>query len=336
MIEVNNPCTEEQNVPAVNYRKLVLLAGFASVATAISLILMKAAVWFFSGSSTILASLTDSLIDCCASFINLLALRFALTPADKDHRFGHYKAEALAALTQAAFISGSSILLIVHGFERLQHPEIIGYIDAAIIVTTLSLLITVCLVSFQSYVYKKTSSEAINADRYHYLSDILLNVGVVASLILSRFNFAWADGLFTVILGFYILHSAYHIGKTAIATLLDKSMPPAENAKLMALILGIDGVLSLHDLKTRQAGPHTFIQCHIVLDGNMPLTKAHKIASEAENAIKIRYPDSDITIHMEPDTDDTYKDVEFMDEASCPISPERYNQIKDKNGEINC
>ena len=316
MIEVNNPCTEEQNVPAVNYRKIVLLAGFASVATAISLILMKAAVWFFSGSSTILASLTDSLIDCCASFINLLALRFALTPA--------------------AFISGSSILLIVHGFERLQHPEVIGYIDDAIIVTTLSLLITVCLVSFQSYVYKKTSSEAINADRYHYLSDILLNVGVVASLILSRFNFAWADGLFTVILGFYILHSAYHIGKTAIATLLDKSMPPAENAKLMALILGIDGVLSLHDLKTRQAGPHTFIQCHIVLDGNMPLTKAHKIASEAENAIKIRYPDSDITIHMEPDTDDTYKDVEFMDEASCPISPERYNQIKDKNGEINC
>ena len=210
MIEVNNPCTEEQNVPAVNYRKLVLLAGFASVATAISLILMKAAVWFFSGSSTILASLTDSLIDCCASFINLLALRFALAPADKDHRFGHYKAEALAALTQAAFISGSSILLIVHGFERLQHPEVIGYIDAAIIVTTLSLLITVCLVSFQSYVYKKTSSEAINADRYHYLSDILLNVGVVASLILSRFNFAWADGLFTVILGFYILHSAYY------------------------------------------------------------------------------------------------------------------------------
>ena len=161
-------------------------------------------------------------------------------------------------------------------------------------------------------------------------------MGVVASLILSRFNFAWADGLFTVILGFYILHSAYHIGKTAIATLLDKSMPPAENAKLMALILGIDGVLSLHDLKTRQAGPHTFIQCHIVLDGNMPLTKAHKIASEAENAIKIRYPDSDITIHMEPDTDDTYKDVEFMDEASCPVSPERYNQIKDMNGEFNC
>ena len=302
-----------------SYKKLVLLAGFASVCTAITLIVVKTGIWLFSGSSTILASLTDSLIDCCASFINLIALRYALTPADKDHRFGHFKAESLAALTQAAFIGGSSALLIFHGFERFKNPQPVEYLNIAIIVTVISLLITFVLITFQSFVYKKTKSDAINADRYHYLSDILLNIGVILSLYLTSYNFDWADGLFTMILGFYILHSAYKIGRSAISTLLDKSLGNEEHQKIIAAILSVKGIISIHDLKTRQSGPQTFIQCHIVLDANMPLIKAHKIATKAEASVKRLFDESEITIHMEPNTADTYKDVQFSDDNLSPV-----------------
>ena len=254
---------------AARYRTLVMIAGFASVGTALLLIVMKLVVWLFSGSTTILASLTDSVIDLGASFINLLALRFALTPADKDHRFGHYKAEALASLSQAAFICGSALVLIINGYDRLVKPVPISYIDIAIYVSIASIVLTIGLTVLQGKVCKLTGSEAVAADRFHYLSDVGLNASVILSLVLSKMGYDWADGLITIFLGLYIMKSAFHIGHVAISTLLDRSMSPADNSKIIRAILAVPGLKSFHDLRTRQAGPQHYIQCHIVLDENM-------------------------------------------------------------------
>ncbi len=306
------------------YKRLVLLAGFASVATAIVLILMKFVVWLMSGSTTILASLTDSLIDLGASFINLLALRFALTPADKDHRFGHYKAEALASLSQAAFICGSAMILIVHGYDRLVNPQPISYVDIAIYVSIASIVITLVLTFFQGYICKVTHSEAIEADRFHYLSDVGLNLSVIVALILAKFGYEWADGLITIFLGLYIMKSSWHIGMTAVRTLLDHSMSPEDNTKIIRAIVSVKGIESFHDLRTRQAGPQHYIQCHIVLDHTMPLEQAHNLASEAENNIRKDFPDADIMLHMEPDLDDTFKDITFIDQQYCVLPDYHY------------
>ena len=254
---------------AARYRTLVMIAGFASVGTALLLIVMKLVVWLFSGSTTILASLTDSVIDLGASFINLLALRFALTPADKDHRFGHYKAEALASLSQAAFICGSALVLIINGYDRLVKPVPISYIDIAIYVSIASIILTIGLTVLQGKVCKLTGSEAVAADRFHYLSDVGLNASVILSLILSKMGYDWADGLITIFLGLYIMKSAFHIGHVAISTLLDRSMSPDDNSKIIRAILSVPGLKSFHDLRTRQAGPQHYIQCHIVLDEPM-------------------------------------------------------------------
>lgn len=302
------------------YKKLVMLAGISSVSTAILLIVLKFFVWFLSGSSAILASLTDSLVDCMASLINLLALRFALTPADDNHRFGHYKAESLASLSQAAFIGGSAALLIFHGIERFKNPIVMENLDIAIYVSIFSIFITLVLVAFQSFVYKKTKSQAIGADRYHYLSDVILNLGVILALVLSNLNYLWADGFFAVALGLFILKGSYHIGREAISTLLDRSLPTNVNQQIMSSILSVDGVISIHDLKTRQAGPQVFIQCHIVINGNYSLIKAHEITNEAEKKIELLFPDADITMHMEPDDEETFNSINFVDHKVCSIN----------------
>lgn len=302
------------------YKKLVLMAGFASVFAASLLIVMKLIMWLYSGSSAVLASLTDSLLDCCASFINLLALRYALAPADKDHRFGHFKAESLASLAQAAFIGGSALLLIAHGIDRIKDPQEVLYVNSAIIVSVISIFVTLSLVTFQGLVYKKTKSQAIGADRYHYLSDVGLNLGVVLSLVLSSLGYIWADGLFAVLLGVYICYGSYHIGSQAVSTLLDRSMSKDDHQRVMQAILSIKDVVSLHDLKTRQAGPQVFIQCHLVLPANITLHKAHDIASHAESAVAKLFPEAEITMHMEPDCDETFKGVEFIDHVTCDIS----------------
>lgn len=314
------------------YRRLVMLAGAASVTTAILLITMKFVVWLFSGSATILASLTDSMIDLGASCINLLALRYALMPPDREHRFGHYKAEALASLTQAAFISGSALLLMINGYDRIVKPQPVGYIDVAIYVSIASIVLTVILTLFQGYVCKVTHSEAIAADRFHYISDVGLNLTVILSLILSKLGYDWADGLMAILLGLYILKSSWHIGHTAIGTLLDKSMSQAENDKIIQTILAVDGVESFHDLRTRKAGPQNYIQCHLVLDANMSLERAHNVADEVEHQLSKLFSEVDINLHMEPNDAKTYTTINFLDHLTCPL-PENFYRRQDEQSE---
>lgn len=303
------------SVELQRYKKLVMIAGGASVATAILFIIIKFVVWVISSSTVIFASLTDSIFDLLASLVNLLALKFSLSPPDKEHRYGHHKSQALASLAQAAFIGGSSVLLVIHGIERCLHPQGVLYLDLAIIVSVISIVITVLLVLLQTYVYRLTRSEAISADRLHYLSDVTLNIGVLLALALSYYGYLWADGLFASLIGLFIMKGAYVIGFRAVQTLLDKSLGRDSIKKIINAIHSIGDVKSVHDLKTHRAGPMVYIQGHLVLDGNMDLFKAHDIVDEIEKKIRIDFPDAEIILHMEPDSQSTYEDVVFFDSA---------------------
>jgi ferrous-iron efflux pump FieF len=312
MTENINVKADEVKAPQT-YRRLVMLAGLASVATATTLIAVKAIIWFYSGSTSIFASLTDSMFDALASFINLLALRYSLTPPDRDHRYGHYKSQSLASLAQAAFIGGSAVLLILHGINRFENPQVVAHVDLAIYVSIIAMVLTLALVLFQSFVFKRTQSEAIGADRFHYLSDIVLNLGVLLALILSQQGFLWADGLFAALIGLFILKGAWSIGSHAVDTLLDKSLSGPEMLEITKTITSVPGVISMHDLKTHRAGPKVFIQCHVVLRGCMKVCQAHRLVNEVESKLEKLFPESEITIHMEPDIPETYADVVFKD-----------------------
>ena len=283
-----------------SYSRWVTLAGLASTATAAVLILAKLIAWLLTGSSSLLASLTDSLMDISASLINLFALRYSLTPADHDHSFGHGKAESLASLAQAAFITGSALVLVMNGFSRLVNPEPLKNLDIGIWVTVGSLALTLVLVTFQSLVVQKTQSQAIRADRLHYQSDVLFNIGVLLALGCSWYGWLWADGLFAILLGLFILKGAIQIGYEAVQTLLDRQLPDEERALIQALAVSVPGVPGSHDLRTRQAGPLRFIQLHLELDDALPLVQAHDLADQTEALILAKFPGADVIIHMDP------------------------------------
>lgn len=283
-----------------SYSRWVTLAGLASTATAGILILAKLVAWLMTGSSSLLASLTDSLMDISASLINLFALRYSLTPADHDHSFGHGKAESLASLAQAAFITGSALVLVMNGISRLIKPEPLNNLSIGIWVTIGSLALTLVLVAFQSLVVQKTQSQAIRADRLHYQSDVLFNIGVLLALGCSWYGWLWADGLFAILLGLFILKGALEIGYEAVQTLLDRQLPDEERAQIVELVKSVPGVHGIHDLRTRQAGPLRFIQLHLELDDTLPLMRAHDLADQAEALILDKYPGADVIIHMDP------------------------------------
>ena len=283
-----------------HYSRWVTLASTAAVVTATLLILGKLIAWLMTDSSSLLASLTDSFMDVSASIINLLAIRYALAPADEEHRFGHGKAESLAGLIQSAFISGSALLLMMHGISSMLNQVPVVRLEAGIWVSAGSILLTLLLVSFQSLVIRKTNSVAIKADMLHYRSDLLLNAGVLLALVLAGQGWHWADGLFAILIGLFLVWGAAHIGYESVQALLDRQLPEEEQARIMALCCAVEGVHGVHDLRTRQSGPTRFVQLHLELDDQLPLVQAHQIADEAELAVRQSFERLEVIIHMDP------------------------------------
>lgn len=280
--------------------QLLKLATYSSVGVALLLIAMKAAVWFASGSVSILASLVDSLMDAGASVLNLLAVRLALQPADHEHRFGHGKAEGIAALFQAAFILGSALFLLLNAADRLRHPSELHITSTVFVVMLASLAITIALVSFQQWILKQVHSSAIAADRLHYLTDILSNIAVLLAIGLGFYGWQQADATIGIALAIWIAYSALGIGRGALNMLMDKALPDADIAAIRQAVEHTSGVLGVHDLRTRQSGNTRMVQCHIEVDDHLPLLHAHDIAVAAEHNIAALFDDSEIIIHLDP------------------------------------
>ncbi|MFD1007851.1 cation efflux pump FieF [Oceanisphaera ostreae] len=295
MTSVDEPISEPSS-----YGRLVTRAAIVAMVAAALMIITKLFAWFYTDSASMLASLTDSLLDISASFINLMAIRYALMPADHEHRFGHGKAESLAGLAQSAFISASAIFLMITGVSRLLNTQTVSHAGIGIGVVIFSLVLTIAVVLYQSYVIKKTNSVAIRADQLHYRSDLLLNVGVLLAIALAWLGFHWADSLFALLIGGYILKGALKIGYDAVQMLLDHQLPDAEQKRIIDVCLAVEGVHGLHDLRTRQSGPTRFIQLHLELDDNLPLVQAHQIVVQAERELEQLFSDTDIIIHMDP------------------------------------
>ena len=277
------------------------LATYASVGTASVLIAVKLVAWLYTDSVSLLSTLIDSILDVFASIVNLLAVRHALQPADREHRFGHGKAEPLAALAQATFISGSALFLVFEAGSRLFAPAPLANTGFGIGVMIFAIAATFALTRFQAYVVRKTGSIAIKADSLHYLSDLLVNASVVVALLLvSQLGWIWADAIFGLGIAAYILVNAWQIARGAYDMLMDRELPEEERRQIKEIVMAHPEVIDLHDLRTRASGRDTFIQIHLELDGALTLLRSHEIADEVEARLLEAFPGAEVLIHQDP------------------------------------
>lgn len=282
------------------HARLLRLATRASVAVACTLIIAKAIAWWLSGSVSMLAGLTDSALDGVTSLLNLLAVHYALRPADDDHRYGHGKAESLAGMAQALFIGGSAMLIAFQAYERIQHPEPLGAPWISIGVIIFSLLLTVALLVLQHRVIKQTGSNAVRADSLHYRSDLLLNGSILVALMLAGFGWHQLDAWFGLGIAAYILWSAIQIARESFSVLMDEELPTDVSQHMLELACSVPGVLGAHDLRTRISGNHWFVQLHLELPGELTLSVAHGISDQAADAIHAAYPRAEVLVHADP------------------------------------
>lgn len=286
-------------------------AALASVGVSLVLILLKAYASMQTGSVAMLGSLADSGLDLIASLVTLYGVRLAATPADPDHRFGHGKAEALAALFQVVLISVSAIGIAIRAVERFLGGGATANAEYGIGVSLAAIAATLLLVAYQRRVIARTRSVAISADNIHYQSDLLLNLSVIAALVLDQYaGLAGADALFGVAIALWLGWGAYSASNHAIDQLMDREWPEQRRLAFLRLAASHPDAHGVHDLRTRTSGMHDFAQFHIWVAPEMTVRDAHRVMDEIEARLAAEFPGVEILIHVDPEG---HLDTEIVD-----------------------
>ncbi len=281
--------------------KYMRRAAKASVSISLFLVAIKTFAYFASHSVAMLASLADSALDLFTAGLNLFAIHEALAPADKEHRFGHGKAEPLAGLAQGAFITASAMFLVLQAVQRLLNPQPIDHGLEALLVMLVSIAMAIGLILYERSVIKRTGSLAVSADQTHYLGDLVTNIGVVIAILLATvLGWQLADPIIALLVAAVLVGSAWLVFRKSLDQLMDHELPDVDREKIIGIVRAHPQVKSLHDLRTRAAGLYTFIQVHIELDPGMPLAEAHAVSDEVEHALCAAFDKAEVIIHQDP------------------------------------
>ncbi|KAA9010450.1 cation diffusion facilitator family transporter [Histidinibacterium aquaticum] len=283
--------------------RLNLSAGMLSSATALVLVLLKLWALAETSSLSVAATLVDSALDLMMSLGGLAAIAYAARPPDEDHAFGHGSAEDLAALGQSALILVSAAVIAASAVLRLlsDSPPEIASEGRGLVVLAISIALTAGLVLWQGHVARTTGSRVVAADRLHYLSDLLPNLGAVLALVASAaFGLSSIDSVVALAAAALLSVGSLRIGKGAWDALMDRAADDDTIAGIERIAAEHPGVLGHHDLKTRQSGTRLFVNLHIELDGAQSLDEAHAIGAALRRAILRTYPNADVLIHKDP------------------------------------
>ena len=289
--------------PAMNNAgQLNRSAAYASIAVAGLLTGFKGWAALSSGSTAMLGSLADTVLDLVASLATLLGVWIAAQPDDDNHRFGHGKAEALTAMFQVVLISISALTLAARSISQWLVGARPSEATDGIIVSGVAIAATLALLAYQRRVIRRTGSIAIATDHLHYKSDLLLNLAVIAALALDHYAaIGGADALFGFAIALWLGWGAWRASQDAVNQLMDHEWPDDRKARFLEVVARHPELKGLHDLRTRSAGHRDFVQFHMAVDPEMTVRAAHDVMDEIEAKLLAEFPGVEILIHPDPE-----------------------------------
>jgi ferrous-iron efflux pump FieF len=171
-----------------------------------------------------------------------------------------------------------------------------------IAVMVFAIVVTFALVRYQQHIIKRTGSLVVSSDELHYRSDLILNIAVIVALVVEKM-LAWpyVDPLFGIAIGLWIIFGAWRVARQAIVQLMDQELPDDARARIRQIALAHPQVRSVHDLRTRAAGPDAFVQIHLEMDGDLTLKEAHYVSDAVEADILAAFPQAEVMIHQDPE-----------------------------------
>lgn len=277
-------------------------AAYASITVAVLLVSLKIWATWKTDSTAMLGSLADSTLDLIASLVTLVGVMVAATPADEEHRFGHGKAEALAAMVQVMLIAVSASGIAFRAVERLLGGAETQAAAEGIGVSLVAIAATFALLAWQKVVIARTGSVAIKTDNVHYQSDLLLNLAVIAALALDQYaGFAMADPLFGLGIAGWLAWGAWRAASEAVDHLMDKEWPEERRDAFVEVLARHPDIRGVHDLRTRTSGSDDFVQFHMAVDPKLTVAEAHDLMDEVEARLAREFPGVEVLIHPDPE-----------------------------------
>ncbi|WP_438865872.1 cation diffusion facilitator family transporter [Qipengyuania flava] len=293
---------EHAVVPVSEQRTLARSAAIASITVAVILVALKSWASWRTGSTAMLGSLADSALDLIASLATLTGVWIASMPADEDHRFGHGKAEALAAIFQVMLIALSAFGIAARAIMQLAGQQVTAAADEGIAVSLIAIVLTFALLAWQRHVMNRTRSLAIQTDHLHYKSDLLLNLAVIAALVLDQYaGLGMADPLFGLAIAIWLAIGAWRGASDAVDDLMDREWPEEKRSAFVEVAARHPELSNLHDLRTRTSGNRDFVQFHVDLPPTMTIARSHAIIERVEEDLREQFPGTEILIHIDPE-----------------------------------
>lgn len=279
------------------------LIAMGSIVVALLVMGLKYAAFVLTGSVALYSDALESIVNLVTALAALVAINVSTRPADKNHPFGHHKAEYLSAVLEGVLIVVAAILILKEAYIALVAPRVIEDFGTGAAVSGLATLING---GWSAYLIRRgraLRSPALVADGWHLLSDVLTSVGVIGGLLLAAATgFYILDPLMAVAVAIYILWSGSKIAMTSMSGLLDEAADADIQKRIRdAIRRSGDGALQAHDVRTRQAGRAIFIEFHLVVPGEMTVDAAHEICDRLEAALEAEIEGSEVVIHVEPD-----------------------------------
>lgn len=281
-----------------SHAKLARSSVLLAVVTSIFLIMLKVAAWLATSSISMQASMNDSILDAFSSFVAYHALKYSSVKFDREHNFGHEKAEGIFALFQCLVVMYSGYVIFREAYEFVLNPEPVANTAVGVVIMIISCIAVYQLLYFQNYVALKTESLVVRGDSLHYISDFFMNICVMLSIFLSKY-FVYVDAVCGVTVGGYVFYNAYLILRSALRDLMDEALSSKIQAKIERMIMSIEGVKAINVLRTRSAGMKKYVEARIMVSKNISALKATEITIAVEDKICDMFDNVDVIIKPE-------------------------------------
>lgn len=279
-----------------------LIAG-ASIGVAVAVLGIKYVAFLMTGSVALLSDALESIVNVLTAVAALIAIRIGSQPPDRHHPFGHHKAEYFSAVLEGALIIVAALLIFHEAYGALLEPRTLRQPAAGLLVNALATAINAGWAWVLINRGRILNSPALSGDGQHLVSDVITSVGVLAGLVLATLT-GWSilDPLLAGAVAVNILRIGYQLAFESMSKLIDEAASPEIEARIRTAIRANGGgALQAHDIRTRTAGPQTFIEFHLVVPGGMTVEAAHDICDRLEDAIETELKGADVVIHVEPE-----------------------------------
>ena len=284
-------------------KQKVARLAFWSIVVAFVVLGLKLLAWWLTGSVALYSDALESTVNVIAALAAFWAIRVSHTPADQDHPFGHHKAEYFSAVLEGVLIVLAALLILVEVWRSWASPASLDQPWPGLAINSVASVVNLIWAQLLIRTGRTERSPALVADGRHIMTDVVTSVGVVAGLIAAVLT-GWRilDPVLAVIVALNILWQGWHVIGSSVQGLMDRAVDKDEHIRIRDIISANSrGAMEVHDLKTRIAGRATFIEFHLIVDGEMSVRESHVICDRIEEALKAEIPSVRITIHVEPD-----------------------------------